>query len=160
MKLMSLSLLILLPMTLAAQASPVGSNRRTIKLPPSAYCQKPSLRTPLCDAPFSAGVQVGNTLYTAGIGGEDPQTGKVPPAFEQEAQFALEALQQTLVAAGMTMDDLVSVQVFCTDLSLWDRFNVVYRKYFKKDPPARAFLGVSAIVGGNRLEIMGIAQTQ
>lgn len=160
MKLMVLSLLIVLPMTLAAQASPAGSNRRTIKLPRPAYCQKSSLRTPLCDAPFSAGVQVGNTLYTAGIGGEDPQTGKVPADFEQEAQFALEAVQQTLVAAGMTMDDLVSVQIFCTDLSLWGRFNVVYRKYFKKDPPARAFLGVSSIVGGNRLEIMGIAQRQ
>jgi reactive intermediate/imine deaminase len=160
---MVLSLFAMVPMMVAAQtttASSAAEGRRTIKLPPPAYCQKASTRTPLCDAPFSAGVQVGNTLYTAGIGGEDPQTGKVPADFEQEAQFALEAVQQTMQAAGMTMDDLVSVQVFCTDLSLWGRFNVVYRKYFKKDPPARAFLGVSAIVGGNRLEIMGVAQKQ
>ena len=41
----------------------------------------------------------------------------------------------------MTMDDLVSVQIFCPDVANYDAFNSVYRTYFKKEYPARAFLG-------------------
>ena len=41
----------------------------------------------------------------------------------------------------MTMDDLVTVQVFCSDISLFDTWNKVYPTYFTKELPARAFLG-------------------
>jgi enamine deaminase RidA (YjgF/YER057c/UK114 family) len=59
--------------------------------------------------------------------------------------------------AGMTFDDLVSVQIFSSDLTLWDRFNTEYLKHFSNDRlPARAFLG-SALLARGRFEIMGIA---
>ena len=57
----------------------------------------------------------------------------------------------------MTMDDLVSVQVFCSDVALYDDFNAVYRTYFTGDPPARAFLGAGTLLRGARFEVMGIA---
>jgi 2-iminobutanoate/2-iminopropanoate deaminase len=52
---------------------------------------------------------------------------------------------------------VVSVQVFCSDLSLFDRWNKVYPTYFGKDLPARAFIGSGALLGGARFEMQGIA---
>jgi reactive intermediate/imine deaminase len=107
--------------------------------------------------PFSDGVLVGNTLYVAGHLGLDPKTGKPPAGAEDEARFALDGIKEVLENAGMTMDDLVSVQVFCSDLSLYDTFNTVYRSYFHEPYPARAFLGSGPLLRGAKFEGLGIA---
>jgi 2-iminobutanoate/2-iminopropanoate deaminase len=106
--------------------------------------------------PFSDAVLVGNTLYVAGTVGFDA-TGKPPASAEQEAKLAMDALKQVVESEGFAMDDLVSVQVFCTDFTLYDTFNSVYRTYFHEPFPARAFLGVASLIRGARFEIMGIA---
>ena len=106
--------------------------------------------------PFSSGVLVGNTLYIAGATGVGPTTkGTVTP--EQEAHMALDSIKQVVEQAGMTMDDIVSLQVFCTDLSQYDTFNKVYATYFHGDFPARAFLGTDKLLFNARFEINGIA---
>jgi 2-iminobutanoate/2-iminopropanoate deaminase len=107
--------------------------------------------------PFSDGVLVGDTLYLAGRIGLDPDTGKPPADPKAEARLALDGMQRTLEKAGMTMDDLVYVQVFCSDISLYDDWNQVYRSYFKKDFPARAFIGSGPLLRGGRFEVQGIA---
>jgi enamine deaminase RidA (YjgF/YER057c/UK114 family) len=112
------------------------------------------------EAPFSDGVLVGNTLYLAGRIGFDPATGKPPAEVEAEVRLLLDGLKATLTAAGMTMDDLVSVQIHCPDLSLYDRFNKVYRSYFGEHVPARAFIGSGPLLRGGRFEAMGIAIKQ
>jgi 2-iminobutanoate/2-iminopropanoate deaminase len=107
--------------------------------------------------PFSDGVLIGNTLYMAGTIGLDPKTGQPPASAEDEARFAMEATKQTVEAAGLTMDDVVSIQVFCTDLKLYATFNNVYKTYFHGDFPARAFIGVDKLVRDGHFEVMGIA---
>jgi 2-iminobutanoate/2-iminopropanoate deaminase len=106
--------------------------------------------------PFSDAVLVGNTLYVAGTVGFD-STGKPPASAEEEAKLAMDGLKRVIESEGMAMDDLVSVQVFCTDFTLYDRFNGVYRTYFHDQFPARAFIGVASLVRGAHFEIMGIA---
>lgn len=107
--------------------------------------------------PFSDGVLVGNTLYIAGHIGLDPKTGMPPGSTEEEARFAMEGIKQTVESAGLTMDDVVSIQVFCTDLKLYETFNGVYKTYFHGDYPARAFVGSSNLLRGGRFEVTGIA---
>lgn len=107
--------------------------------------------------PFSDAVVVGNTLYLAGTVGFDPKIGKPPASTEEEARLAMDGVKQVLESQGMAMDDLVSVQVFCTDFNLYDKFNGVYRTYFHEQFPARAFLGVASLIRGAHFEIMGIA---
>jgi len=107
--------------------------------------------------PFSNGVLVGNTLYLAGTIGTDPATGNAAADLEQEIRLALDSIKATLAEAGMTMDDLVSVQVFCPDLSLYEKFNAIYRTYFKGQFPARAFIGSGPLLRGGHFEIQGIA---
>jgi 2-iminobutanoate/2-iminopropanoate deaminase len=106
--------------------------------------------------PFSSGVVVGNTLYIAGTTGVDPTT-KGPVSPEQEARLVMDQVKQVVEQAGMKLDDIVSMQVFCTDLSNYDAFNNVYKTYFKDDYPARAFLGVNKLLFGARYEVMGVA---
>lgn len=107
--------------------------------------------------PFSDGVLVGDTLYLAGKIGIDPETGKAPEDVEKEIRLLLDGIKTTLAAAEMTMDDLVSVQIFCPDLSLYEKFNEIYRTYFTKDFPARAFIGSGPLLRGGRFEAQGTA---
>ncbi len=109
------------------------------------------------DFVFSNGVQVGNTLYVAGHLGLDPKTGKPPATPEEEAKLVLDQFKATLARADMTMDDLVQVTVYCPDVALWQNFNGVYRGYFGKDFPARAFIGSGPLLFGARYEVQGIA---
>lgn len=108
------------------------------------------------DYPFSDGVLVGETLYLSGRIGLDPRTGRAAENVEEEARLMLEGFRDVLARAGMTLDDLVYVTVYCTDLALFPRFNAVYRTFFKKEFPARAFLGASDLVLGARFEIQGM----
>ncbi len=106
-------------------------------------------------APFSDAVLAGDTLYLSGrlglVGGQPPADPR------EEARNVLDQIQAVLEQAGMTMDDLVSVQVFCSDVAFYGDFNAVYSSYFTGAPPARAFVGSGALLGGARFEVMGIA---
>ncbi len=109
------------------------------------------------DFVFSNGVLVGETLYVAGHLGLDPKTNQPPATPEEEARLVLDEVKATLARANMTMDDLVQVTVFCPDVALWQKFNGVYRGYFGKDFPARAFIGSGPLLLGARFEVQGIA---
>jgi 2-iminobutanoate/2-iminopropanoate deaminase len=111
----------------------------------------------LKNLPFSDAVLVGNTLYMAGTIGLDPKTGQPPASAEDEAKLVMDATRQTVEAAGFSMDDVVSIQIFCTDLKLYETFNNIYKTYFHDNFPARAFIGVNQLVRNGRFEVMGIA---
>ena len=109
-------------------------------------------------APFSDAILSGNTLYLAGRIGIDPKTGKVPEKIEDEIKLLLDGEKDVLAQAGMTMDDLVYVQVACTDLSLFGKFNPIYASYFTtKDYPAREFIGAGSLLRGGHFELQAIA---
>jgi len=107
--------------------------------------------------PFSDGVLVGNTLYIAGHIGLDAKTGLAPADTEQEAHLVMDGVKKTVENAGLTMDDVVSMQIFCTDLKLYETFNGVYKTYFHGDFPARAFIGTSTLLRNGHYEVLGIA---
>ena len=110
----------------------------------------------MADSPWSDAVQVGDTLYLSGYIGVDAHN-QVPKQAEEEARLALEDLKRTVVAAGMTMDDIVKIDVLCTDMSLFPQFNSVYRGYFKHGFPARTFTGSSQLLLGAHFEMTGVA---
>ena len=123
-----------------------GAAKRHINLP----SKNPQL-------PFSDGVMAGNTLYLAGRLGTDPKTNQVPSDVEQEVRLLLDGFKAVLGEAGMTMDDLVTVTVYCPDLTLYDKFNGVYRTYYGKNFPARAFIGSGPLLRGAHFEMQAIA---
>ena len=106
--------------------------------------------------PFSGAVRVGETLYLSGTIGREAD-GSIPDTAEREARLVLDNVKSTLEAAGMTMDDLVHVQVFSSDVADYDAFNSVYRTYFEQEFPARAYLGSGTLLFGARFEVQSIA---
>jgi reactive intermediate/imine deaminase len=106
--------------------------------------------------PFSGAVFAGNTLYLAGEIGTNANN-EVPDTAEAEAKAVLDKIQARLKSAGLTMDDLVSVQIFCSDVKHYAAFNQVYRTYFSREYPARAFIGAGTLLFGARFEVQGIA---
>ncbi|MBH97174.1 MAG: reactive intermediate/imine deaminase [Rhodospirillaceae bacterium] len=106
--------------------------------------------------PYSGAVLVGNTLYLSGALGID-ENSEIPEDPADEARNALNTIKLNLEAIGMTMDDLVSVQVFCSDVSHYQAFNDVYRTFFTQEYPARAFIGSGTLLFDARFEVQGIA---
>src|SRR6266404_6026759 len=109
------------------------------------------------EAPFSDAILAGNTLYLAGRIGLDPKTGKPPEKIEDEIKILLDGEKDVLAQAGLTMDELVYVQIFCSDLTLFDKFNPIYKSYFTKEYPARAFIGAGSLLRGGHFELQAIA---
>ncbi len=108
------------------------------------------------NAPFSDAVLTGDTLYVAGHIGADA-SGKVPADIDQEIKLLFSSFGDAVRAGGMKMDDLTYVTVYCTDLSLYQKFNDAYRAEFSKDFPARAFIGAGSLLVGGHFEMQGIA---
>ena len=139
----------LLALLLFAAAVHAADSERTYITPPGA--------DPKVAPPYSSGVLVNGTYYVSGTLGVDPATGKVPADAEAEVHLVMDSVKQTLERAGLTMSDLVSVTIYCTDLELYDKFNAIYRSYFPGHYPSRAFIGVAKLVRGARFEVAGIA---
>lgn len=106
--------------------------------------------------PFSGAVRVGDTLYLSGEIGLD-ENQQVPATASDEAKLLMDRFQATLAKAGYTMDDLVTVTVYCSDVKHYADFNAVYRSYFKQAFPARAFIGAGTLLFNARFEIQGVA---
>jgi 2-iminobutanoate/2-iminopropanoate deaminase len=117
------------------------------------YINLPGRKAPL---PFNDAVLVGDTLYLSGRIGIDPATDAAPDDISEELRLLFDGFEAVLREADMTMDDLVWVQVYSPDISLWERFNAVYLQRFSNQLPARAFIGSGPLLKGGRFEMLGV----
>lgn len=92
----------------------------------------------------SPGVDAGDYLYVSGQGPRRPD-GTMPSTFGAQFRQALDNLKNVVQSAGLTLDNVVYVQVYLTDMGSYAEMNRVFGEYFAKNPPARAVLGVSAL---------------
>jgi 2-iminobutanoate/2-iminopropanoate deaminase len=102
--------------------------------------------------PYSPGILTDGTLYAAGQVGRDA-AGKYPAEFEAEVRQTLDNVGAILKEAGMDFSDVVSVQVYLTDIGMFQRMNAVYMTYFKDPRPARTTVGIASLVPPARIEI-------
>jgi 2-iminobutanoate/2-iminopropanoate deaminase len=99
--------------------------------------------------PFSPGILVDGTLYISGQIGTDLKTRAIPQEFEAEVKTCLDNIGIILKAAGMTYDDVVAVQIYLTDMTLFPRMNAVYSSVFKEPRPSRTTVGVAGLAAAN-----------
>lgn len=109
------------------------------------------------NAGWSHGILVDGTLYVSGMGGEDA-AGKIPATFEAEMKQSLANIAAVLKEAGMSLADVVSVQVYLTDGALFDRMNVVYKATLPDPKPTRTTVVVAKLVGPGHVEITATAR--
>jgi 2-iminobutanoate/2-iminopropanoate deaminase len=102
--------------------------------------------------PYTPGIISNGTLYVAGQIGRDA-SGNIPDNFEDEVKAVLDNAGKILKEAGLDFKSAVAVQVYLTDMDLFDRMNKVYVTYFPEPRPARTTVGVSKLVGKSRIEI-------
>jgi 2-iminobutanoate/2-iminopropanoate deaminase len=103
--------------------------------------------------PFSPGLLVGDTLYVAGQVGQDLKTGKIPEDFKAEVKQTLDNIALVLKEGGMSYANAVSVQVYLTDIGLFQQMNEVYITYFPEPRPVRTTVAIAKLVGTARIEI-------
>jgi 2-iminobutanoate/2-iminopropanoate deaminase len=106
---------------------------------------------------WSYGILLDGTLYVSGMGGEDAN-GKIPADFASEVKQSLDNIGVVLKEAGMSPDDVVSVQVYLTDVNTFQQMNTVYTSYFKDPRPTRTTVVVAKLVGAGRIEITATAR--
>lgn len=111
---------------------------------------------------YSPAVKVrdGTTIYLAGHGGFQDETGKTyPDDFDAQVRVSFEGLQRTLEKAGGALDDIVTMTVFITDMANGTRFTQLRRQFFKEGRyPASALIGIKALARPEMMvEIQAIA---
>ncbi len=108
--------------------------------------------------PYSQAIIHQGLIYVSGQGPVDPETNKLKSGtIEEEAELTLENLRIILEEAGSSLDRVLKVTVFLIDMEEFGRFNEVYRRYFKKDLPARTCIQAGKLPGAFRVEIDAIA---
>lgn len=102
--------------------------------------------------PYSPGILSNGTLYVAGQIGRTADN-KYPEKFEDEVKQCLDNVAAILKEAGLDFSNAVAVQVYLTDMDLFDRMNQVYMKVIPEPRPARTTVGVARLVGPAKIEI-------
>jgi 2-iminobutanoate/2-iminopropanoate deaminase len=101
--------------------------------------------------PFSNGMQVGNTLYIAGMQGTKSDD------IAAETQSCLENIKKVLDAAGFKTSDVVQVTVYMKDVNDFSKMNAVYRQFFPDPKPTRTTVEVARLVNDAHIEITSVA---
>ena len=95
-------------------------------------------RAPAPIGPYSQAVRAGSLLFISGQGPIDPKTGKkVIGDIKEQTRQVLENIKVILEAAGLTLENVVKVNVYLRNMSDFPKMNEVYKEYFKENPPAR-----------------------
>ncbi len=108
--------------------------------------------------PFSDGVRIGRLVIMSGMLGIKPHTLELAAGgLEGQTRQTLENLRSVLAAHGLSLRDVVRVQVMLADIADWPRFNEIYREYFSEPFPARSAFGTTGLALGARVEVEAFA---
>ncbi|MGQ9623564.1 MAG: RidA family protein [Candidatus Caldatribacteriaceae bacterium] len=114
-------------------------------------------KAPQAIGPYSQAVRVGEWVFVSGQLGLSPEGEFVSDGVAKQARQALENISAILKAAGLTMEHVVQVTVFLTDLREFPAVNELYAQYFKPPYPARCCVEVRALPRGGKVEIAAVA---
>ena len=112
---------------------------------------------PQAIGPYSQAVKAGNLMFISGQIPLDPKTGDlVSESIDDQAKQVLNNIKSICEAAGQSIDDIVKISIFLTDLENFAIVNEVMKEYFAEPYPARATVEVSGLPLGVKVEIEAI----
>jgi 2-iminobutanoate/2-iminopropanoate deaminase len=115
-------------------------------------------KAPKSVGPYSQAVTAGNMFFASGQLGIDPATGKMAEGgAKEQAQQALKNISALLEAAGLSLNNVVQVQIFLADLADFAQVNEVYKTYFTEPYPARSTFQVAGLPLAAKVEIQTVA---
>ena len=103
---------------------------------------------------YSQAVRAGNLLWVSGQIPLDPATGQlIDGDIESQIRRVLDNMKAIVEAASASLDHVVKVSVFLTDLDNFAKVNQCMSEYFREPYPARAAVGVAALPRGAQVEM-------
>ncbi|KRV76348.1 RidA family protein [Pseudomonas citronellolis] len=115
-----------------------------------------SAQAPAAIGTYSQAIKAGNTVYLSGQIPLDPQSMTLVEGFEAQTVQVFENLKAVATAAGGSLQDIVKLNVFLTDLSHFAKVNEIMGRYIDTPYPARAAIGVAALPLGSSVEMDAI----
>ena len=117
------------------------------------------IQTP--DAPaaigtYSQAVRVDNTVYLSGQIGLDPNTMNMVEGIEAQIHRVFQNLRAVADAAGGSLNDVVKLNIYLTDLAHFAKVNEIMATYFHQPYPARAAVGVASLPRNALVEADGV----
>ncbi|MDO8989993.1 MAG: RidA family protein [Sideroxyarcus sp.] len=121
------------------------------------------IQTP--DAPaaigtYSQAVRVDHTVYLSGQIGLDPNTMQMVEGIEAQVHRVFQNLRAVADAAGGSLNDVVKLNIYLTDLAHFAKVNEIMATYFHQPYPARAAVGVASLPRGALVEADGVLYLQ
>jgi 2-iminobutanoate/2-iminopropanoate deaminase len=119
-----------------------------------------TVESPPATGPFSQAMMKNGLLFTSGLMPFLPESGNlVGDDLEEQIHQCMRNMKAVLAAAGMTMEDLIMVTIYTTEMQDFATLNRVYGSYFEGLPvyPSRAVLGISALPKAAKVELTAIA---
>jgi reactive intermediate/imine deaminase len=115
-------------------------------------------QAPKAIGPYAQAIRADGIVYTSGQIGINPATGAlVPGGIEAQTRRVLENLKAVLAAAGSSLDRVLRVGVYLTDLGHFQAMNRIFAEYLDSYRPARSTVGVAALPMGALVEMDMIA---
>ncbi|MCM5569840.1 RidA family protein [Burkholderiaceae bacterium FT117] len=112
---------------------------------------------PAAIGPYSQAVRVGDTVWLSGQIPLDPATGQlVDGDFPAQVERAFQNLAAVVRAAGGTMDQVVKLTLFLTDLGQFGTVNEIMQRHFRAPYPARSTVGVASLPRGAQFEVEAV----
>ncbi len=105
---------------------------------------------------YSQAVRAGQTVYLSGQIGLDPASMQMVEGIEAQIVRVFENLKAVAQAADGSLDEVVKLNVYLTDLAHFTRVNEIMAKYFREPYPARAAVGVASLPRGALVEMDAI----
>jgi 2-iminobutanoate/2-iminopropanoate deaminase len=109
--------------------------------------------------PFSPAIRAGDTLYLSGQVAQDPATGKlIAGDVAAQTERIFRNIEATLQAAQLTLEHVIKVNVYLTDMTNYAAMNEVFGRQFSAPYPARTTVAVVALPLGGLVELEVIAR--
>lgn len=109
---------------------------------------------------YSQAVRMDNTVYLSGQIGLDPDTMQMVDGIEAQVNRVFQNLRAVAVASGGSMDDVVKLNIYLTDLAHFAKVNEIMATYFSQPYPARAAVGVASLPRNALVEADGVLVLQ
>lgn len=114
-------------------------------------------KAPLPVGHYCQGIIHNNLLFVSGQIPLDPSTGTLKEDFEDACKQALNNIMAVVEAGGSSLNKIINVKIYITDISLFSQVDRIFEQYFGHHRPTRAVIGVSELPKKAQIEIEATA---